>query len=215
MKEESKMRVIEPYFEIMDEVNGLEMLKKIERFGRICYKSEDKITDGSAQVFLKNILRNGHESVVEHEKISVKIVCDRGVTHEIVRHRIASYSQESTRYCNYSDEKFGSELTFIRPIFWEKDTEKMHIWEQSMQNIEDLYNKLIEMGAQPQEARSILPNSLKTEIIVTMNLREWRHFFKLRTSKRAHPQMRQIASQLLIELKEKIPVIFDDILIED
>lgn len=209
------MRVIEPYFEIMDEVNGLEMLKKIERFGRICYKSEDKITDGSAQVFLKNILRNGHESVIEHEKISVKIVCDRGVTHEIVRHRIASYSQESTRYCNYSDEKFGSELTFIRPIFWEEDTEKMHIWEQSMQNIEDLYNKLIELGAQPQEARSILPNSLKTEIIVTMNLREWRHFFRLRTSKRAHPQMRQIASQLLIELKEKIPVIFDDILIED
>lgn len=214
-KRGEKMRIIEPYFEIMDEVNGLEILKKIERFGRICYKSEDKITDGSAQVFLKNILKNGHESVVEHEKISVKIVCDRGVTHEIVRHRIASYSQESTRYCNYSDDKFGSELTFIRPIFWEKDTEKMHIWERSMQNIEDLYNKLIEMGAQPQEARSILPNSLKTEIIVTMNLREWRHFFKLRTSKRAHPQMRQIASQLLIELKEKIPVIFDDILIED
>lgn len=209
------MRVIEPYFEIVDEINGLEILKKIEMFARVCYKSEDRITDGSAQIFLKRILKSGHESVIEHEKISVKIVCDRGVSHEIVRHRIASYSQESTRYCNYFDEKFGSELTFIRPFFWENDAEKMRIWEQSMQSIEDSYNRLIQMGAQPQEARSILPNSLKTEIIVTMNLREWRHFFKLRTSKRAHPQMRQIATQLLLELKEKLPVIFDDIIIED
>ena len=135
-------------------------------FARVCYKSEDRIADGSAQVFLKRILKSGHESVIEHEKISVKIVCDRGVSHEIVRHRIASYSQESTRYCNYFDEKFGSELTFIRPFFWENDAEKMRIWEQSMQSIEDSYNRLIQMGAQPQEARSILPNSLKTEIIL-------------------------------------------------
>ena len=156
------MRVIEPYFEIVDEINGLEILKKIEMFARVCYKSEDRITDGSAQIFLKRILKSGHESVIEHEKISVKIVCDRGVSHEIVRHRIASYSQESTRYCNYFDEKFGSELTFIRPFFWENDAEKMRIWEQSMQSIEDSYNRLIQMGAQPQEARSILPNSLKT-----------------------------------------------------
>lgn len=209
------MRIIEPYFEIMDEIHGVDILKKIEQFGRICYKSEDKITEGSAQRFVQSILKNGHESVIEHEKISVKIVCDRGVTHEIVRHRIASYSQESTRYCNYCNEKFGSELTFIRPIFWKNDNEKMIIWEKSMQEVESLYNKLIEMGAQPQEARSILPNSLKTEIVVTMNLREWRHFFKLRTAKNAHPQMRQISVPLLMEFQKKIPIVFDDILVSD
>ena len=111
------MRIIEPYFEIMEEINGLKMIERIEKYGRICYKSEGKISDGSAQKFVKSILKNGHESVIEHEKISIKIVCDRGVTHEIVRHRIASYSQESTRYCNYFDDKFGKELTFIRPVF--------------------------------------------------------------------------------------------------
>lgn len=209
------MRIIDPYFEIIDEFNGLEMLKKIERYGRICYKSENKITTDSAEKFVKNILKNGHESVIEHEKISVRIICDRGVSHEIVRHRIASYSQESTRYCNYCDDKFGNELTFIRPIFWENDVEKMSIWEKNMQQVEYEYNRLIELGASPQEARSILPNSLKTEIIVTMNLREWRHFFKLRTSKRAHPQMKQIAIALLEKLKQNIPIIFDDIQIED
>ncbi len=209
------MRIIDPYFEVVDELDGLEMLKKVERSGRICYKSEDKITIDSAEKFVKNILKNGHESVIEHEKISVKIVCDRGVSHEIVRHRIASYSQESTRYCNYCDDKFGNELTFIRPIFWVNDVEKMSIWKKNMQQVEREYNRLIELGASPQEARSILPNSLKTEIIVTMNLREWRHFFKLRTSKRAHPQMRQIAIALLENLKQTIPVIFDDIQIEN
>lgn len=209
------MRIIEPYFEIMEEINGLKMIERIEKYGRICYKSEGKISDGSAQKFVKSILKNGHESVIEHEKISIKIVCDRGVTHEIVRHRIASYSQESTRYCNYFDDKFGKELTFIRPVFWKNDRDKMSIWEQSMQKIEDEYNMLISLGAQPQEARSILPNSLKTEIIVTMNLREWRHFFILRTSKRAHPQMRQVSLKLLLELKKIVPVVFDDILVED
>lgn len=207
------MKIIEPYYEIMDEIQAMDILKKIEKFGRICYKSEKKITEDSAEKFVKNILKNGHESVIEHEKISVKFVCDRGVTHEIVRHRLASYSQESTRYCNYSNEKFGSELTFIRPAFWKNDEKKMKIWENSMKEIEDTYNKLIEMGAQPQEARSILPNSLKTEIIVTMNMREWRHFFKLRTSVQAHPQMRQIAIPLLEEFKKEIPVIFEDIIV--
>ena len=205
------MKIIEPYYEIMDEIQAMDILKKIEKFGRICYKSEKKITEDSAEKFVRNILKNGHESVIEHEKISVKFVCDRGVTHEIVRHRLASYSQESTRYCNYSNEKFGSELTFIRPVFWKSDENKMKMWEKSMKEVEDTYNKLIELGAQPQEARSILPNSLKTEIIVTMNMREWRHFFKLRTSMQAHPQMRQIAIPLLEEFKKEIPVIFEDI----
>lgn len=205
------MRIIEPGFEILDEVNGEDILKKIEKIGRVCYKSEDRISNDSAKKFVANILKRGHESVIEHEKISVRIICDRGVTHEIVRHRIASYSQESTRYCNYSNEKFGKELTLIKPFFWEDNSKEYGLWLDAMQTIEDTYNRLIELGAEPQQARSVLPNSLKTEIVVTMNLREWRHFFQLRTAKGAHPQMKEIACALLKEFQNKIPVIFDDI----
>lgn len=205
------MRIIKPSFEILDEMNGEELLKKIERAGRVCYKSEARITEDSAGKFIANIIKSGHESVIEHEKISVRIICDRGVTHEIVRHRIASYSQESTRYCNYADEKFGNELTMIQPIFWEKDSEEYRCWLETMEKIEGAYHFLIGRGVKPQEARSLLPNSLKTEIIVTMNLREWRHFFKLRTAPRAHPQMREVACAILDEFKKRAPIIFDDI----
>lgn len=205
------MRIIEPYFEILDELDGKKMLQKIERIGRVCYKSEDLITEDSAEKFIRNILKRGHESVIEHEKISVKMVCDRGVTHEIVRHRVASYSQESTRYCNYQKDKFGNELTFIMPVFWKEDSPEYALWKESMQQIEDQYMKLIEMGASAQEARSILPNSLKTEIVVTMNLREWRHFFRLRTASAAHPQIREIAGMVLEEFRRQIPVVFDEL----
>jgi len=208
------MRVISPSFEIIDTFNGDNILKNLEIFGRVCYKSENQITSLSANNFIERIIKSGHESVIEHEKISVKIVCDRGVSHEIVRHRIASYSQESTRYCNYYQDKFGKELTLIKPFFWNDNNDMYEIWLQTMQYIENNYNMLIKLGAKPEEARSILPNSLKTEIIVTMNLREWRHFFKLRTSNRAHPQMREISIPLLNKMKELIPIIFDDILVE-
>lgn len=205
------MKEIRPSFEIMDDIDGAKILQKLERCGRVCYKSEDKITEGSAEKFIGMILKSGHESVLEHEKLTVKFICDRGVTHEIVRHRIASYSQESTRYCNYSKDKFGNELTFIRPCFWADDSEEYAVWKQVMEDIEKTYVKLISLGAKPEEARSILPNSLKTEIVCTMNLREWRHFFRLRTAERAHPQIREISVALLDELKKRIPVIFDDI----
>ena len=205
------MKEIRPAFEIMDDIDGAKILQKLERCGRVCYKSEDKITEGSAEKFIGMILKSGHESVLEHEKLTVKFICDRGVTHEIVRHRIASYSQESTRYCNYSKDKFGNELTFIRPCFWADDSEEYAVWKQAMEEIEKTYVKLISLGAKPEEARSILPNSLKTEIVCTMNLREWRHFFRLRTAERAHPQIREISVALLDELKKRIPVIFDDI----
>lgn len=205
------MKEIRPSFEIMDNIDGAKILQKLERCGRVCYKSEDKITEGSAEKFIGMILKSGHESVLEHEKLTVKFICDRGVTHEIVRHRIASYSQESTRYCNYSKDKFGNELTFIRPCFWADDSEEYAVWKQAMEDIEKTYVKLISLGAKPEEARSILPNSLKTEIVCTMNLREWRHFFRLRTAERAHPQIREISVALLDELKKRIPVIFDDI----
>ena len=209
------MRISEPSYIIEDELNPQAMMKTIERAGRTCYKSEHNISDGSAERFIASIIKRGHESVIEHEKITVRFICDRGVTHEIVRHRIASYSQESTRYCNYANDKFGNELTFIKPCFWDETTEdgkaKMELWKKSMQNIEDEYNQLIALGAKPEEARSILPNSLKTEIVVTMNLRSWRNFFKLRTAPAAHPQIRQIASALLDDLKTQLPVIFGDL----
>lgn len=205
------MNIINAYTEIISDIDSGKMLKSIELCGRVCYKSEDRITEDSAEKFIAMILKSGHESVLEHEKITVRFVCDRGVSHEIVRHRIASYSQESTRYCNYCKDKFGSELTFIRPFFWNEDDEKYIMWKNAMQAAEDSYNMLIGAGAKPEEARSILPNSVKTEIMVTMNLREWRHFFRLRTSPKAHPQMREVACELLDRLKEAIPVIFDDI----
>ncbi|MDY3080461.1 MAG: FAD-dependent thymidylate synthase [Oscillospiraceae bacterium] len=205
------MKVINPSFEIMGNINPIVILKNIESYGRVCYKSEGLITEDSAIPFIRRILKSGHESVIEHEKITVKIICDRGVTHEIVRHRIASYSQESTRYCNYSKDKFGNELTFIKPVFWPENSREYEIWESQMQAIEDSYIKLLQLGATPEQARSVLPNSLKTEIVVTMNLREWRHFFKLRTSKHAHPQMREISIPLLEKMCELFPPIFEDI----
>lgn len=207
------MRIIQPSFLIINEINGTSILKKIETAGRICYKSEDKITDSSAKTFAESLIQMGHESVIEHESISVKIVCDRGVSHEIVRHRIASFSQESTRYCNYSQDRFGNGLTFIKPCFWDETSECYLLWEEEMKSIERKYFQLLSLGATPQQIRSILPNSLKTEIYITMNLREWRHFFKLRTCPSAHPQMQEISIPLLKKFRELIPIIFDDILV--
>jgi len=209
------MNIVPPQAIIEDVIDGGEVLKKIEKAGRTCYKSEDKITAESARQFVKFIIEHGHETVLEHEKVTVRIICDRGVSHEIVRHRIASYSQESTRYCNYGKDKFGHEISFIEPCFWKdgsgKNDPQYEVWEKAMQCAEKAYMQLLKLGATPQEARSVLPNSLKTEIVVTMNLREWRHFFKLRTSIAGHPQMLEIARPLLDEFKGKIPVVFDDI----
>lgn len=206
---------LQPSFVIEDDINVVEMLQRLERAGRTCYKSDDKICEKSAYSFLKMIIEKGHETVLEHEKITVRVICDRGVTHEIVRHRIASYSQESTRYCNYSKDKFGGQISVIKPCFWSGSdpvaNEKYLIWENAMLEAEKAYFHLLSLGATPQEARSVLPNSLKTEIVMTMNLREWRHFFRLRITPEAHPQMREIARPLLDKFKEVIPVVFDDI----
>lgn len=211
------MRIIQPEAHILFPVDGLQMLRNLEQVGRVCYKSEDKITQESYVPFLTRILRSGHESVIEHEKASVKVICDRGVSHELVRHRIASYSQESTRYCNYTGEKFGGELTFIRPFFWAEDSRQYEIWKQMMQQAEDSYTELLRLGATPQEARSVLPNSLKTEIVMTMNMREWRHFFRLRLAPAAHPQMREVCGILLRAFLEEIPLLFEEFkpLLED
>jgi thymidylate synthase (FAD) len=213
------MRLIHASFEILDNVNGVSMLERIERYGRTCYKSEDKITFDSAAAFVANILKRGHESVIEHEKISVRVICDRGVSHEIVRHRIASYSQESTRYCDYSA---GAHVTFIIPcwlditpgVYSSFKLDDTTTWMMAMLQAEAAYNALRGAGWKPEQARSVLPNSLKTEIVMTMNLREWLHFFKLRTTRAAHPQMREITIPLLAEFKHLIPVVFDDIIPE-
>lgn len=203
------MRIVEPSFEVLGEVDGLEMLKRIEAAGRTCYKSEHLITKDSAEAFVRRILGSGHESVIEHESIGVRIVCDRGVTHEIVRHRIASYSQESTRYCNYGKAKFGKEIAVIEPPTLSDHNRA--IWHATMMRIERAYLDMLENGATPQIARSVLPNGLKTEIVMTANLREWRHFFRLRTASAAHPQMRELARPMLEAFRALVPVIFDSV----
>jgi len=209
------MKIIKPYARIVSSVDGDEILKRIEEYGRVCYKSENRITEDSAKRFVENLVKRGHESVLEHISVTVKFVCDRGVSHEIVRHRLASYSQESTRYCNYSKDDFGSEITVVEPCFLVPGTEGYKLWEGACLVAEQMYFKMLDWGCTPEEARAVLPNSLKTELVMTANLREWRHFFKLRTSKAAHPQMRELTVPLLSEFKEKIPVVFDDIKAEE
>ena len=205
------MKIIEPSVELVEDFDAAAVMQKIERAGRVCYKSEGNIKADSAEKFIRGIIKRGHESVIEHAAISFKIICDRGVTHELVRHRIASYSQESSRFCDYSAGKFGGELTFIKPCFWSDDDENFLLWKATMAQLEKTYLAMRAAGARPEEARSILPNSLKTEIFVTMNLRELRHFLKLRTAKAAHPQMREVALKIYQILVEKLPAVFDDL----
>ena len=244
------MKVIKPGFVIEDpiEIDGDRVLQFIEKAGRTCYKSEDKITPDSAKAFVKKIIKSGHTSVIEHAKVSVRIICDRGITHEIVRHRIGSYSQESTRYCNYGKDKHGSEITVILPFWFEQmhlmygdrlstcmprqipqlineiisehsangreleDTAMQYFyWYLSCRTSEEMYLLMIANGSSPQEARSVLMNSLKTEIVCTLNLRSWINFFQQRTPHAAHPQMREIAIPLLECFSGNIPVVFDNV----
>lgn len=203
------MRIVEPSAVIESKVDGAAILKRIEKAGRVCYKSEEKITPESAAEFVRKIMKRGHLSVIEHESITARFVCDRGVSHEIVRHRLVSYSQESTRYCNYASGRHGEGIAFIMPPFLKPIT--VDLWKASVFEAEQTYDRMIAAGESPQIARSVLPNSLKTEIVMTCNLREWRHFFTLRTSAAAHPQMREVAISLFKQMRAAIPVIFDDI----
>lgn len=205
------MKVISPSVELISAPAYSDVLSLIEKAGRVCYKSESKIAAGSAERFVKNILKQGHEAVIEHASLTVKFICDRGVSHEIVRHRLASYCQESTRYCNYSKDEFGAEITFIKPFYLEEGTPGYDYWLDACNQAEVSYFGLLHWGSSPQEARVVLPNSLKTEVLMTANIREWRHFCKLRAAKAAHPQMREVAVPLLCILKEQYPVLFEDI----
>lgn len=210
------MKIINAGFQILSNINGMEMLKNIEYIARTCYKSEYMMTDLSAVKMVESLINRGHEAMLEHQSISVKFIVDRAVSHELVRHRMASYAQESTRYCNYSKDKFGNEITVIRPCYFAEDTENYRIWKASCEAAENAYFAMLDNDATPQEARSVLPNSLKTEICMTANLREWRHFFKLRAlgaTGKPHPQMWEVAAPLLAEFKALIPVVFDDLIV--
>lgn len=204
------MKIINANVEILTPLDGQAVLRHIERCGRVCYKSEDKITEDSAAKFVAGIIKRGHEAVLEHFNITVKFVCDRGVSHEIVRHRMASYCQESTRYCNYSKDGFGGEITVIKPCYLEENSPAYFYWSAACRKAENAYFNILNFGCSPQEARAVLPSSLKTEVVMTANLREWRHFFKLRTAPAAHPQMREVAWMLLKQMREMIPGVFDD-----
>ena len=211
------MRLIKPYAEICKDFDGEEMLKKIERVARTCYKSEGKIKDGSARKMVAGLIKSGHDAMLEHASVTVKFVVDRGISHELVRHRMASFAQESTRYCNYIKDDFGSEITFIIPKYLDGESAAHDAWKDTMKYCEDAYFKLLDIGLTPQEARSVLPNSTKTEVVMTANLREWRHFFKLRalgTTGKPHPQMLEVTIPLLEDFKRAIPVVFDDLIVK-
>ena len=205
------MKIINPNVEILTPLDGQAVLQHIERCGRVCYKSEDKITETSAAAFVAGIIKRGHEAVLEHFNITVKFICDRGVSHEIVRHRLASYCQESTRYCNYSKDGFGGEITVIQPCYLDTCGAGYQMWKEACEVAETAYFNMLNFGCSPQEARAVLPNSLKTEVVMTANIREWRHFLNLRCSPAAHPQMREVALILLEKVHALIPVCFDDI----
>lgn len=204
------MNIIKPTVSLESNIDGRAIIKKIEKAGRKCYKSETRITNDSASTFIKNIIKRGHFSVLEHHSITADIICDRGISHEIVRHRLASYSMESTRYVNYQGG-----MDFIEPIFWVNDSAKMEIWRTTMIAAEKRYQSLMGLLSKPEEARSVLPMSLKTELAMTCNLREWRHFMWLRGNKNAHIQVREIAAMILRALQNEIPIVFDDFKIND
>lgn len=205
------MNVIKPSVTLINPPMYSQLLNTVELAGRVCYKSEHKITYGSAEEFVRKIIKRGHEAVIEHGSVTIKFVCDRGISHEIVRHRLASYCQESTRYCNYDNDQFGGEITVILPCFTLQGYKPYQTWRDACLAAEKAYFDLLDMGWTAQEARSVLPNSLKTEVVMTANIREWRHFIKLRASAKAHPQMREVAEKVKELLKRNYPAFFEDL----
>jgi thymidylate synthase (FAD) len=183
-------------------------LETIEKAGRTCYKSEARITPGSAEKFAKHLIELGHETVIEHAHASVRFITNRGVTHELVRHRLCSFCQESTRYVKYHD------IEFIKPVWWDDPNyseERKQIWQTAMLKTEQAYRAAIDAGDKPEQAREILPNSLKTEIVITANIREWRHIFAVRCTKQAHPQIRALMLDCLQGFIKEVPILFDDL----
>ena len=221
------MRTVEASVEFINPPEYSVVLDTIEKVGRTCYKSEHLITEDSAEGFVRRLIQRGHEAMIEHGSVTMRFINDRGVSHEEVRHRIASFGQESTRYCNYSKDKFDGEVTYIdieRGMELDATVSKLpfevklaiiHEWMVACLDAERHYMRMLELGATPQIARSVLNNSTKTELCITMNFREWRHFIRLRNDHTAHPQMREVAQQALDMLYEKYPVFFEEFIKED
>ena len=221
------MRTEEASVEFVNPPEYSVVLDTIEKVGRTCYKSEHLITEDSAEGFVRRLIQRGHEAMIEHGSVTMRFINDRGVSHEEVRHRIASFGQESTRYCNYSKDKFDGEVTYIdieRGMELDATVSKLpfevklaiiHEWMVACLDAERHYMRMLELGATPQIARSVLNNSTKTELCITMNFREWRHFIRLRNDPTAHPQMREVAQQALDMLYEKYPVFFEEFVKED
>lgn len=204
------MKIIEPVVEI-EKVDYNKMMKNLERACRTCYRSEDKITEESYKTLLKNSINRGHESILEHEKITIRMTCDIGVYKDLTRHRHASFSIESTRYCNYGKDKFDNQIKFIEPVNIEKNTKLYEEWKKSCEEIEKHYIKMVELGATPDQMRMILPHSTAAEVTMTANIREWKHVLSLRCTKHAHPAVEQVMIPLLLHLKKNMPEIFESI----
>lgn len=203
------MKIINPKIEV-EKYDGKKIMKNIERACRTCYRSEGNITDNSYKNLLKNCINRGHESVLEHEKITVRMTCDIGVYKDLTRHRFGSFSIESTRYCNYGKDKFDNEIKFIDPCNMD-EKELFNEWYSACTEIEQRYLKMAELGATPDQMRMILPHSTASQVTMTVNVREWRHILDLRTKKMAHPSVRQLLIPLLLKFKEDMPELFEDI----
>jgi thymidylate synthase (FAD) len=203
------MKIIKPEIQV-EQYDGIKIMKNIERACRTCYRSEGLITEDSYKRLLKNCINRGHESVLEHEKITIRMTCDVGVYKDLTRHRFGSFSIESTRYCNYGKDKFDNEIKFIEPIYFD-EAEKAQYWVAAMTEIEKIYLTMSELGCTPDELRMILPHSTAAEVTMTANIREWRHILDLRTKKMTHPSIRQLLIPLLLKFKEDMPELFDSI----
>ena len=207
---EASARLMNPFYdEICDDFYLQLQLKHVEKCGRICYLSEPKDPEGSTDKFIRMLIKNGHESPLEHGGCTFKIVTDRAISQEVVRHRLASYSQESTRYCNYANGKFSREITVIESSGLAENEARE--WLDAMEHLERTYLLMIDSGVKPEKARDVLPLCLKTELMMTANFREWRHFLKLRGSRMAHPGIRKIAKQIYEVFQRAIPVLVEDI----
>lgn len=204
------MKIVKPWVEIK-QFDGVQMMKNLELAAKQCYRTQSNITDDSYKHFLRNCINRGHESVIEHEKVSIRMCCDIGVYKDLTRHRHASFSIESTRYCNYSKDKFGNEITFIEPCNIENGTTEYAQWFNLMNTIEKTYNEMARLGCKPDQLRLLLPHSTAAEIYMTANMREWRHIFSLRAQKETHPAVQQVMIPTLLYFKEQMPELFDEI----
>lgn len=204
------MKIVDPYIQV-EKVDGIKIMKNIERACRTCYRSEGKISEESYKTLLNNCITRGHESVLEHEKITVRMFCDIGVYKDLTRHRIASFSIESTRYCNYGKDKFDNEIKFIKPCNIEEGTSIYNNWVNICKEIENSYLEMSKEGALPDQLRMILPHSTAAEVTMTANIREWRHILELRTSAHTHPSVRQVLIPVLLYFKEIMPEIFENV----